>query len=277
MGGVMKKRRTYFGDWLFRALSIGGPILSLAGCTTVPVTGRHELDLVSADQEMALGLSSFDQVKKETPISGDPSFNAQVQRVGRRIAGIAGKDLPNANWEFVVFDSAEANAFCLPGGKVGVYRGILPITATDAGLATVLGHEIGHAVAHHGASRMSEAMLTQAGGQALSSSLSTSDPKYQSAAALAYGVGSKLAVELPYSREQESEADHIGLVYMARAGYDPKEAVAFWQRFMEFNNQNGGAGPPTFLRDHPVDAVRIKQLQGWLPEAQAEYAKSQNR
>lgn len=277
LGGDMITPRIYFSQWRLTILWTVGAALALAGCTTVPVTGRHELDLVSADQEMALGLSSFDQVKKETPISGNPSFNAQVQRVGRRIAAIAGKDLPRANWEFVVFDSAEANAFCLPGGKVGVYRGILPITVTDAGLATVLGHEIGHAVAHHGASRMSEAMLTQAGGQALSSSLSTADPKWQSAAALAYGVGSKVAIDLPYSREQESEADHIGLVYMARAGYDPKEAVAFWQRFMEFNNQNGGAGPPTFLRDHPVDSVRIKQLQGWLPEAQAEYAKSPNR
>src|SRR3974390_1743574 len=160
----------------------------VAGCTTVPVTGRHELNLVSADQEMELGLSSFAQVKKDTPISLDPSFNGLVQRVGQKIAVVAGKDLPGAQWDFVVFDSSEANAFCLPGGKVGVYSGILPITGNDSGLATVLGHEIGHAVAHHGASRMSEAMLTQAGGQALSSSLSATDPKWQSAAALAYGV-----------------------------------------------------------------------------------------
>ena len=251
--------------------------LMIASCTTVPVTGRHELNFVSADQEMALGLSSFDQVKKETPISRDPTLNAQVERVGKRIAAVAGKDLQGAQWEFVVFESPEANAFCLPGGKVGVYSGILTITRDDAGLATVLGHEIGHAVAHHGASRMSQAMLTQAGGQALSSTLSATDPKWQSAASVAYGLGSKVAIELPYSREQESEADHIGLVYMARAGYDPKAAVAFWQRFMEYNNQRGGSSMPTFLRDHPVDAVRIKQLQGWLPEADAEYAKSQKQ
>jgi predicted Zn-dependent protease len=111
----------------------------------------------------------------------------------------------------------------------------------------------------------------------LNSTLSATDPKWQSAASLAYGVGSKVAVELPYSREQESEADHIGLVYMARAGYDPKEAVAFWQRFAEYNNQQGGSSTPTFLRDHPVDSVRIKQLQGWLSEAEAEYAKSQKQ
>ena len=270
----MDEIKRQMSGWTLKALLASGFALALAGCTTVPVTGRHELNLISSDQEMALGLSSFDQVKKDTPITQDASLNAVVLRVGQRIAGVANKDLPGAKWEFVVFASDEANAFCLPGGKVGVYSGILPITASDAGLATVLGHEIGHAVAHHGASRMSEALLTQAGGQALSSTLETSDPKLQSAAALAYGVGTKLAVELPYSREQESEADHIGLVYMARAGYDPQEAIAFWQRFMAYNNQHGGAGTPTFLRDHPVDAVRIKQLQSWLPEAQAEYAKS---
>lgn len=263
--------------WSLPVAGLVAGILLLAGCTTVPVTGRHELNLISADQEMALGISSFDEVKKGTPVSHNPANGAMVERVGKRIAAVASKDMPNANWEFVVFDTQEANAFCLPGGKVGVYAGILPIAGTDAGLATVLGHEIGHAVAHHGASRMSEAMLSQAGGQALSSALSTSDPKVQSAATLAYGLGAKLGVELPYSRAQESEADHIGLVYMARAGYDPKEAVAFWQRFMEYNNQQGGSSTPTFLRTHPVDAVRIKQLQSWLPEAEAEYAKSPAR
>jgi len=261
--------------WL-AACSLAAGLL-LTGCTTVPVTGRHELNLVSADEEMALGLSSFDQMKKDTPASHEAMANGMVERVGSRLAAVAGKDLPQAKWEFVVFDSPEANAFCLPGGKVGVYAGILPIAKTDAGLATVLGHEIGHAVAHHGASRMSQAMVTQTGGQVLGSAMSSSDPKWQSAAALAYGLGTKVGFELPYSREQESEADHIGLIYMARAGYDPKEAVAFWQRFMDYNNQHGGSSTPTFLRTHPLDAVRIKQLQGWLPEAEAAYASSKTR
>jgi len=250
-------------------LLVAGAGLLLVGCTTVPVTGRHELNFVSADQEMALGLSSFDQLKKDTPINHDPAVNAQVQAVGKRIAEVASKDMPNAQWEFVVFDSKEANAFCLPGGKVGVYSGILPITQTDAGLATVLGHEIGHAVAHHGASRMSQQELTQTFGQVLNSGVAATDPKLQGLVATAYNTGSKLAIELPYSREQESEADHIGIVYMARAGYDPKEAVAFWQRFSAFNKAQGGSDVPTLLRDHPVDDVRIKQLQVWLPEAQA--------
>src|SRR5215475_16202894 len=156
--------------------------LLLAACTTVPVTGRHELNLVSFSQEMELGLSSFDQIKKETPVSHDPAANAMVQRVGTRLAAVAGKDLPNAQWEFVVFDSQEANAFCLPGGKVGVYTGLLPIAKDDAGLATVLGHEIGHAVAHHGASRMSTAMVTQGLGQGAGALVGSSQyAQYQNA------------------------------------------------------------------------------------------------
>ncbi len=250
--------------------------LFLTGCTTVPVTGRRELNLVSPEQEMQLGVSSFEQMKKETPVTSEQSANAMVERVGRRLAAVASKDLPNAHWEFVVFDSPEVNAFCLPGGKVGVYTGILPIAKTDAGLATVLGHEIGHAVAHHGASRMSQAMLTQTGSQLLGSTLSSADPKWQAAAVTAYGLGTKVGIELPYSRTQESEADHIGLIYMARAGYDPKEAIAFWQRFMEYNNQHGGSGTPAFLRTHPVDATRIKQLKAWLPEAEAAFAANQS-
>lgn len=259
------------------AVALFGAVL-LAGCTTVPVTGRHELNFVSADQEVALGLSSFDQLKKDTPVSKDPTANAQVQRVGQRIAQVAGKDLPNAQWEFVVFESKEANAFCLPGGKVGVYTGILPITQTDAGLATVLGHEIGHAVAHHGASRMSTAMVSQGVGQAAGTAIgSSSYAQYQNVFMGLYGIGSQVAVELPYSRAQESEADHIGIIYMARAGYEPREAVAFWQRFADYNKQQGGSQDSLFakfLRTHPLDAKRIQQLQGWLPEAQAQLNKS---
>ncbi len=250
------------------------------GCSTVPVTGRSQLNLVSTGQEMELGLSSFDQLKKDTPISHDAAANELVQRVGKRIAAVASNDMPDAQWEFVVFDSKEANAFCLPGGKVGVYAGILPITKDEAGLATVIGHEVGHAVAHHGAERMSEAMVTQAGGQLLGTSLSSADPRWQQAALLAFGAGAKVGRELPHSRKQELEADEIGLSYMARAGYNPEAALDFWKRFAQFNAQQGGGNSSLltrFLSTHPVDQVRIDEIQKLLPKAQAEFSRSSIR
>jgi len=261
-----------FGNLLFVGLAA---LLFLAGCSTVPVTGRKQLSLVSAGQETELGLSGFEQLKKETPIDKDPAANALVQRVGKQIARVADKDMPNAQWEFVVFQSKEANAFCLPGGKVGIYTGILPITKTEAGLATVMAHEVAHAVAHHGAERMSEAMLMQTGGQVVGAAVQTYNPNWTQAALLAYGVGAKLGRELPHDRAQESEADHIGLVYMARAGYNPREAIDFWKRFMEYNQQLGGANnTPAFLRTHPLDEVRIRQLEELMPKAEAEFQRS---
>lgn len=256
---------------LFSCGALGMLLLLASGCSTVPVTGRTQLNLISPGEEMQLGLSAFDKLKQTTPIDHDPAVNAMVQKVGKRIAAVAGKDMPNAQWEFVVFKSPEANAFCLPGGKVGVYTGILPITKNEAGLATVIGHEVGHAVAHHGAERMSEAMLEQMGGQFLGLSLSKTDPRVQAAVEVAYGATTKLGLELPHSRAQESEADHIGLVYMARAGYDPREAVKFWERFMQYNAQHGGTSTLAFLRTHPTDETRIRQLEQWLPEAEAQY------
>lgn len=260
---------------LMKQLLVSGALAVLlmlaGGCDTVPVTGRSQLNLMSSSQEQQLGLTSFDQLKKTTPISHDPAANALVQKVGKRIAAVSAPDMPNAQWEFVVFESKEANAFCLPGGKVGVYTGILPITKDEAGLAVVIGHEVSHAVAHHGAERMSEAMLEQMGGQILGQSLSGYNPQVQQMAGVAYGFTTQVGVELPHSRKQESEADHIGLIYMARAGYNPEAAVQFWQRFMDYNRQQGGGGTPVFLRTHPTDEKRIVQLQQWMPEAKAQY------
>jgi predicted Zn-dependent protease len=255
-------------------LALGILGLELTGCTTAPVTGRREFNVVSADQEMQLGLTSFEGLKKSTPISHDPAANALVQKVGQRIATAAGKDLPNAQWEFVVFESQEANAFCLPGGKIGVYTGILPITQDEAGLATVLGHEVAHAAAHHGAERMSEQMVAQYGEQFLTSSLSSTDPKFQSAVQLAYGAGSQVGVLLPFSRLQESQADEIGLVYMARAGYDPQAALAFWGRFAA---ATAGPSGPAFLSTHPVTAKRIEDIKKEMPRALTEYRASQGK
>lgn len=244
----------------------------VAGCAIVPETGRKQVMLVSGEQETQLGLSSFNQLKKEQPISKDVAATALVQKVGKRIAAVA--PLPNAQWEFVLFESPEANAFCLPGGKVGVYTGLLPITRDEAGLATVIGHEVAHAVAHHGAERMSQEMLRQTGGQLLASGVSNADPRVQALATMAYGLGTQIGAILPYSRLHESEADNMGLTYMARAGYDPEAAVAFWQRFAHYSKQRGGASTPGFLRTHPVDETRIKQLQELMPRAKAEYQKA---
>lgn len=264
---VMKLFRS-FNRWHVGACALG--IAFLIGCAVVPETGRRQLNLISASEEMQLGLSSFDQLKKEVPVSKNAEANAVLQRVGKRIAAQANDKLPGAQWEFVLFESKEVNAFCLPGGKVGVYTGILPITKDENGLATVIGHEVAHAVARHGAERMSQAMLLQLGGNAVAVATAKQSSGTQQAATTVYGLGAQLGVALPHSRMQESEADHMGLLYMARAGYNPEGAVGFWQRFADFNKQAGG-DTAWFLRTHPLDETRIKQLQEWMPEAKAQY------
>jgi len=241
-------------------------IFILIGCVTNPETGRRQLLLVPESEMTQLGLESFNQMKQEVPISKDPSANETVQRVGKRIASVV--SLPNAQWEFVVFESKEANAFCLPGGKIGVYTGILPITKDDAGLATVLGHEVAHATLQHGRERMSEAMVMQGIGQVGGATLSSSDPKMQSAVMTVYGLGTQLGRTLPHSRSQEAEADHRGLIYMAKAGYEPEAAVQFWERFADYGAKAGGS-PPKFLSTHPPSAERVQNLKNWLPEAKA--------
>ncbi len=243
--------------------------MHLAGCATETVTGRKQLMLVSASEEMQLGLSEFTKLKSSVPASKDKAAQAMVERVGKRIAAVA--DLPNAQWEFVLFENAEPNAFCLPGGKVGVYTGILPITQDEAGLATVIGHEVAHAAAHHGAERMSEAMVMNTAGQLASSYLGKEKPSTQPYFDSAYGLGTQLLRALPHSREQESRADQIGLIYMARAGYDPTAAIGFWQRFAAYNQQHGGNGTVWFLRTHPLDQDRIKNLEHYLPQAKQEF------
>lgn len=238
------------------------------GCTTAPVTGRKQFNIFSPQEETQMGLASFTDMKKEQKISTNPQYNALVQKVGKKIAAAAANDLPNAQWEFVVFDSPEANAFCLPGGKVGVYTGILPITKDEAGLATVIGHEVAHAAARHGGERMTASTALGLGGAVVAAVTSNQKSETKSMWNGLYGVGANVAVALPHSRTQESEADHIGLIYMARAGYDPEEAVKFWERFAEYNKQQGGS-QPWFLRTHPLDEKRIEDIKSWIPEARA--------
>jgi predicted Zn-dependent protease len=230
--------------------------------------------MIDTGQEARMGLQAFKEIKAETPISRDPKKNAMLQEVGGRIARVA--TLPNARWEFVLFDAPdEPNAFALPGGKVGIYTGILPITQNEAGLATVIGHEVAHAAARHGAERMSQGLAVQAGGTVLSAVLGAQGVSgiSRDLAMQAYGLGSQVGVLLPYSRTHELEADRIGLLYMARAGYDPREAVAFWKRFKAYNDKRGGKSTE-FLSTHPLDTNRIAQLQKDLPQAIQEYERA---
>lgn len=244
-----------------------------AGCYTVPETGRVAFNVLPESQEMQLGFTEFEKMKQSVPVSQDAAAKALVERVGRRIAEVA--PLPNAQWEFILFDSPEVNAFCLPGGKVGVYTGILPITKDEAGLATVLGHEVAHAVARHGGERVSRGLAVQAVGAGLA--IGTSQHQYGAAIQQAYGVGTQVGLTLPHSRANEAEADRMGLIYMARAGYDPGAAVGFWQRFAEFNRQAGGGNTPWFLRTHPLDEQRVRDIEKWLPEARAQFREASSK
>ena len=201
-----------------------------------------------------------------------------VKRVGERIAraveaymasaGLS-KNLDGYKWEFNLVEDANVNAWCMSGGKVVVYTGLLPITQTEAGLATVMGHEIAHAVARHGSERMSDQMLLQMGGTALSAALSQKPEQTRSIALAAYGAGSQVGVILPFSRQNEYEADYMGLIFMAMAGYNPQSAVAFWERM----EAAGGGAPPEFLSTHPADNTRINKIKAALPEAMQYYNK----
>jgi predicted Zn-dependent protease len=241
-------------------------LLVLAACAKVPFTNRSQLILVSPDEEMKLGAQAFKQVLSKGKVVKAETVTRPVLGVGQRLARAANR--PEFKWEFAVLDDPkQVNAFALPGGKVAVYTGILPVAQTTNGLAVVLGHEIAHVLARHGAERMSQGLVTQAGGSLLSAFLGGGASAQT--IMVAYGLGTQLGVLLPYSRTQESEADHIGLLLMARAGYDPREALTFWKR-MEKASGAGGQ-PPEFLSTHPSHGTREQQIEAWLPEAQRYY------
>jgi predicted Zn-dependent protease len=232
----------------------------LGGCATVPYTNRRQINFISEDEESRMGLEAYVDVRKKNKISRNAETNALVERVGKRIAAAA--DKPEYQWEFTVIDDPKTvNAFCLPGGKIAVYTGILPLTKDDAGLAVVLGHEVSHALAHHGAERMSDQTL-----MSLPLTVLTQGRSVESQILIekAFGIG----LSLPFSRKQESEADHIGLILMAKAGYDPRHAVEFWKRMAQ---EMQGKAPPAFLSDHPSDAKRIQKIEEELPEARTYY------
>lgn len=215
---------------------------------------------------MTLGAQAYQQILSKAKISNDPKANAIVHEVGERIARVANR--PDYRWDFRVLDDPEmVNAFALPGGKVAVYTGLFPVAHDSAGLAAVLGHEIAHGIARHGAERTSQVMGVQVVGTALSVGLGATNPQTANAIMQMYGLGAQVGVLLPWSRTQESEADHIGLILMAKAGYDPEAALALWQR-MEKLEHKGGNSPPEFLSTHPGSGTRQQDIAKWLPEAQ---------
>lgn len=265
------KPTTKIQQWVI-AFAVAAFIL---GCETVPETGRSQLILVGSGDAMRLGITEFEKLKKATPVSKDSEKTQLVTRVGGRIAQVA--DLPDPKWEFVLFDKPDTvNAFALPGGKVGIYSGILPITKTEAGLATVMAHEVAHVAARHGSERISQGLLLQLGGVALAQAASSKPETTQQIIHAAYGIGGTVGVMLPHSRNQELEADEIGLLYMARAGYDPKEAVEFWKRFGAYNAQQGRK-QVAFLSTHPLDEKRVSHLESLLPKAMEEYKKAKGK
>lgn len=250
----------------------------IAACATVPITGRRQMSLFPESQMIATSLTQYDSFLKEHKVSDNKEQSAMVKRVGKRIAEVVEvfmKDNGMADrvagfaWEFNLVEDDTPNAWCMPGGKVVFYTGILPYTQTEAGLAVVMGHEIAHAIARHGNERMSQQMGIQALGTGLSLALNEKPAETQQIWMTAFGAGSNVLVTLPFSRSHETEADKMGLIFMAMAGYDPAVAVDFWKRMGE----SGGKKPPEFLSTHPADDTRVKNLQAFLPEAMKYYKK----
>jgi len=235
----------------------------------VPITGRSHVVGMSTDQEMQLGLQSYREVLNQNNVVTDGKYPALVKSVGERIAKVAENN--EFEWEFNVLESPEINAFCLPGGKVAVYTGILPVAQDEDGLAVIMGHEISHALARHGAERMAHQRLAQLGQLALGMSVSDMDEGQRRAVMGAFGLGAQYGFMLPFSREHESEADYMGLILMARACFDPNKAPLFWERMAESASRSGQ--PPEFMSTHPSSDTRIQQLREWMPKAMEERAK----
>lgn len=262
-------------------MALAGLSLVLAGCSEIPLTGRKQLNLMPDSIVNSLSLQQYSQYIATNKLSPDAANTALVKKVGGNIATAvdaycqkSGTKNPfeGYQWEFNLVIDPNVNAFAMPGGKVVVNTGILPVTKTEAGLATVLGHEIAHVFARHGGERMTQGYIAQFGGMAISEAIKKQPEAIQQLFSTSYGVGSQVAL-LHYDRAQESEADHLGLIFMAIAGYDPHEALAFWQRMAD--QSKGQSAPPAILSTHPSDATRIADIQKLLPEALEYYNKPQ--
>jgi predicted Zn-dependent protease len=237
---------------------------------TNPLTGKTARVGLSSEQEQALGLQSYQEVLAQSQVVTSGRDYDEVVRVARRLTSVTGSAAKDFQWEVSLVQSPEVNAFCLPGGKIVVYTGILPYTQNEGALAAVIGHEMAHAVARHGAQRLFRTSMAQTLLTGAAVSLSNMDMRDRQAVMAALGAGTQYGVLLPFSRDQETEADELGLLYMARAGYDPHEAIPFWQRM----SQQGGSQPPAFMSTHPSNARRIQDLEDFMPKAMAEFDKS---
>lgn len=254
-------RRTFL-----KTLPALGYGLALTACAKAPLTGRNQFILISRTQEAKLGHQAAQEILKKEKISDDPELVGRVRRVGERIVGAIGEE---QEWEFHVVENDDlVNAFALPGGKVFVYTGLLRLAATDAELAAVVGHECAHVTARHGAERVSQATALNLG-QQLAATLYGGSGAAMQAFQVAYGIGANVGVLLPYSRIQEYEADHLGLVYMAKAGYDPGAALTFWKKMIAKSEESGNKKPPEFLSTHPASENRLAEMRDMLPEARS--------
>lgn len=251
-------------------------LLIIHSCATVPLTGRSQLNLLPESSMVEMALTSYDEFLNENTLSVDENQTVMINRVGNRISNSVEQYLTDHGfkdmlsyfeWEFKLVENEEPNAWCMPGGKVVFYTGILPYTVNETGVAVVMGHEIAHAVARHGNERMSQGLLIQMGGIALSEAIKTKPEETQNLFFLAYGLGSQIGIQLPFSRKHEYEADYMGLIFMAMAGYDPNEAVIFWEKM----SNSDGVKPPEFLSTHPADESRIAAIKEFLPEAMEYY------
>lgn len=256
-------------------------VTGITACKTVPVTGRKQLNLIPNAMIQAMAFSQYDSVVKISPTLSQYDERAQmVTRVGTRIQKAVqtymqqnnmSKDIKNFKWEFNTINENIINAWCMPGGKVVVYTGLLPVTQNETALAVVMGHEIAHAIARHGNERMSEGLLINLGGMVLEEALKEKKQETQTLFLALYMIGSNLALALPNSRMQENEADKLGLIFMSMAGYNPEEAIPFWQRMAASNTGNK---LPQFLSTHPSDETRIKKLSALIPEIKNQYYKN---
>jgi len=254
-------------------------IAILISCSKVPITGRKQVNLLPESDLISMSLQQYRQIINSSKVIVGTADAQQVQTVGKKITDAVVTLLQEQGelsriagyqWEYKLIQENEPNAWCLPGGKIAVHTGLLPISKTEAGLAVVMGHEVAHALARHGNERMSQALLAQMGGIALSVALSQQPQQTQDIFNSAYGIGATVGLLLPFSRTQESEADKIGLILMAIAGYDPNEAIPFWQRMKD---ENKGMQVPEFISTHPSDEKRIEDIKAFIPEAMKYYKK----